>query len=603
MPQTKGQNFQDVQDSALPVLGYATRTTDDTITSGIDTEFDTPLRMFATATPDAKLNFSAPNIIGANTTKKSNPSVNGGISTSTTASTINFQTQATTGLTFSITFPTATIGLFYRVLFSFTSTGTILGTFSASAASVGALVAPNTLITTGTMLIGYIDLEATATNAWKTAGSATSIIENSVSGTARIIRFASGATDNSSLIEQNETMALIGGGTWAFNSGTGVLSWSATANIALPGLADSVNQITAGNVTLTSGQVAYVTINRSGSGGSLTVTVATESSLTLTDSLIVLARRVGTTAYVGIPPVMLLQNGESKELGAGLSSENRTFVGISAESTSSAAWNTNLGAPLRTIPSDSSSVTTAVASIDTEIDKFNGQLRLTAGATVPSALPKRVTLSGADKTMLDTTIISETLSSLLLTFTGAQIDFTTGTVYASDGTSALGDNFTMPTIASTQYRWFSVTLVPTITQADNTMGAKLSVTAGASDGASPTAAIKPNFVSTGVPIGLIAVQGAVSGVNNISQANIRQLGQLGSAAPSTSGGTSGGLTSDLSTAGQTIASGFTLFYPDLTINTPDTFTVNGTLLGVDNIIVNGTLIIGASGSVRLLSTS
>ena len=60
MPETLGQNFQDVQDSALPVLNKAARTTNENIVSAIDSQFNHPLRLSATTpTADALLNIGA----------------------------------------------------------------------------------------------------------------------------------------------------------------------------------------------------------------------------------------------------------------------------------------------------------------------------------------------------------------------------------------------------------------------------------------------------------------------------------------------------------------------------------------------------------------
>lgn len=59
----------------------------------------------------------------------------------------------------------------------------------------------------------------------------------------------------------NALIRLINGGNWAFNAQTGVLSWSATANLAIPSLPDSANAFAAGSVTLNDGDVAYLTAN------------------------------------------------------------------------------------------------------------------------------------------------------------------------------------------------------------------------------------------------------------------------------------------------------------------------------------------------------
>jgi hypothetical protein len=57
------------------------------------------------------------------------------------------------------------------------------------------------------------------------------------------------------------SMRAINGGTWAWNATTGILSWSAAWQLAIPGLPASANNIIAGSVTLADGQVAYVVPN------------------------------------------------------------------------------------------------------------------------------------------------------------------------------------------------------------------------------------------------------------------------------------------------------------------------------------------------------
>lgn len=117
-------------------------------------------------------------------------------------------------------------------------------------------------------------------------------------------------------LNQNQTMRLISGGNWSYVNGSGVLTWSANANVSIPGLADSVNLIPAGNVTLTNGQVAYVQVNRAGAGGSLTVNVIAVASYSQSDSSIVIARRVGSVVQVGInSTTFTLADGDSRPIG------------------------------------------------------------------------------------------------------------------------------------------------------------------------------------------------------------------------------------------------------------------------------------------------
>lgn len=332
------------------------------------------------------------------------------------------------------------------------------------------------------------------------------------------------------LTNQLRSMELISGGNWAWNSGTGVLSWSAQANIAVPGLADTVNVIATGSATLTDGQVAYVSYNSTGPGGTLAVSVALESAVTVNDSLAIFARRVGTTVTVGLHGEMLLQNGESKELGAGLSIQNRTYLGIPTEASSSPAWNTVHGAPLRTIATDSTDATSAVASIDTQIDKFFGQFRIKPHPT----LVNRVIITGVDYTMLDNSILSQTLSNLVVNFTGSQIDFATGNVYQSDGVTALGINFTPFTIPTSQYFWYSINAVAQTVAADNRISVQMLVIGASAANASPSVAPLAAFSTGGKNLGQVLFQNVAG---TITLNTIRQLG-VGSG----SGGGTGNVT-------------------------------------------------------------
>jgi hypothetical protein len=132
------------------------------------------------------------------------------------------------------------------------------------------------------------------------AYSSTSFIGNSDSHETAIGELDARATTQKLIVNENEGIRFIDGGTFAFNSGTGVFSWSADIHISVPGVADAVNKIAAGNATLADGDVAYVTIFRSGSTPhTLSVTVAANSSVTLTDDLIIFARRSGSNLYYG----------------------------------------------------------------------------------------------------------------------------------------------------------------------------------------------------------------------------------------------------------------------------------------------------------------
>lgn len=218
----------------------------DSILGRIDQNFDSPLSLFASATPDALLNIAANQVeLGNGRLKSSAPSED--VINSYVATTINFQTASVSGgsvLTDGAAFalPTSTIGQFRRCVFVYRSDDNVIDThFSAEAASVGALDNPGILFAEiqGTP-VGYIDLEATAANAFKTAGSATAIIENKVGSTSTIYVFGGGASTGS-VASDNINYATDG----QFKSG--VKNWAAYADAAATSPVDG----TGGSPTVT----------------------------------------------------------------------------------------------------------------------------------------------------------------------------------------------------------------------------------------------------------------------------------------------------------------------------------------------------------------
>lgn len=189
MAQTKGQSNEEVNDAGLKNLGTLGRDQLDVLFGKLNTQFDAPLRLSATyPTPDSKLNFLASSVAQADGASVSAPALKSQVF-SLVASTIDFQTQVTTGATFSIAWPASTVGQFRRVGFTLLASGSIQVLFSAESATLGALVNAGTLLVKSGIAIGYIDLECTdVLGKFKTAGSATSIIEN-----VKISRFSSGS--------------------------------------------------------------------------------------------------------------------------------------------------------------------------------------------------------------------------------------------------------------------------------------------------------------------------------------------------------------------------------------------------------------------------
>ena len=332
---------------------------------------------------------------------------------------------------------------------------------------------------------------------------------------------------------QDRTMKLVRGGIWSWNSGTNQLAYTADAFVQIAGLAENRNTIPVASspITLASdGQVAYVEVNRTaGASANLTVSVAAVASVPLDGNTFVIARRVGTDVLVGSMSFRLI-NGQSTELDQGLSVQTRTLLGTSyTAATSSPAWNTILSAPLRTIASDSTSITSAVASVDTQIDKFFGQTRMTP----KTGDNTRVKISSADVSMLDSVTRSLTINSRLMSFTGAEIDIDTGNIYASDGLTLIG-TFTPLVPGVGNYAWYSVALSQGTTNGVNQTGVTINVLAGSSDGASAALAPRATFYSGGTPIGQFSV------FNNAGSVQLNTLVQLGSAGGGGGGGGSGG---------------------------------------------------------------
>jgi len=195
MGRTKIQNDQSVNAAALPVSRKAANTDTKDILSGFDTNFNSPLRLFASNPSDAKLNIESNTVTKADGTAVSSPPSQSNVPT-VPLTTINFQTGATTGATFdSLTFPTTTVGQYRRLALSLKSNGEIKAQWSDASATLAGLANAGSLFpsTSVNIPIGWIDLQATAATAYKTAGSATSIIENSVSGSPRIYNVGQGS--------------------------------------------------------------------------------------------------------------------------------------------------------------------------------------------------------------------------------------------------------------------------------------------------------------------------------------------------------------------------------------------------------------------------
>jgi hypothetical protein len=297
---------------------------------------------------------------------------------------------------------------------------------------------------------------------------------------------------------QDRNTKLVKGGVWSWNSSTNTLAWTLDAYIQIPGVAESRNTVLAASNTAldADGKCLYVDLNRTpGAAANLTVNVATIASVPNTQGILIIARRLGNNVFVG-NGTMLLVHGESKELEAGLSVQNRLVLGGASLLESSQYPTYDTRGAVNRITNNTESALDAIARHDVEFDKAFGQLRMIAKT---AGNKKRVRITGAERVMFSGETIAQEISSLRMSFTGAEIDFATGVIYGGDATlplstdfvTALGTNFTPATITASQYLWYSVAANPSTTNGDGTINIQFNVTAGSASGATPTAAIKP----------------------------------------------------------------------------------------------------------------
>lgn len=181
---------QTISRTALANLLGINGTELDDLLVAIDKEVNSPLRISATTpTADSKINFLSSEVEAADLAGKSVGPIAKSV-VSFAATTIDFQTAATTGGTVDITFPNSTVGFYRRVAFSLRKDAVLEAVFSSESLTLGALPDPGTLFVEGAIPIGWLDLEATAASPgrFKTAGSSTNIIENKVGSSQRIHR-------------------------------------------------------------------------------------------------------------------------------------------------------------------------------------------------------------------------------------------------------------------------------------------------------------------------------------------------------------------------------------------------------------------------------
>ena len=261
------------------------------------------------------------------------------------------------------------------------------------------------------------------------------------------------------------------------------VSWEETASntnelifheegfISIPGVAENRNRIAPQTITLDADdKVAYVDLNRvAGAAADLTVNVAAITAIALTRDTLIIARRLSGM-------VVMEYAGQVLNPGFRISVDD----------------------PLR-IP-----------------------LKLKEHESDPT----RIRVQASDALQADGSTVAQFLDGLLADFGGAVIDTVTGEVFEADGSTALGADYTPPTIAASQFRWFSVALVSNAPTAENRNPATLEIGIADTDGASAAAAKRANFGGDS-PVGQYYLQRNAGDTANeaITKANFVHLGQ------------------------------------------------------------------------------
>jgi hypothetical protein len=191
---TRGLTDDLEHDLLLPVLGQEPLSVAEDILQAIDSGFDFPLRLYANPmAPDSQIKIGPSQIQAPNGSGKSTSPIGVTIPASP-VSTIDFQSQVTTGATVTIVFPASTVGRFRRLALTLMGDGSISAEFSGEQVSLGSLASAAALFDATGTAIGWVDLECTdSSGLFKTAGSATLVVENAVGGVSRIVNLQGGS--------------------------------------------------------------------------------------------------------------------------------------------------------------------------------------------------------------------------------------------------------------------------------------------------------------------------------------------------------------------------------------------------------------------------
>lgn len=248
----------------------STGTGSPTFTYGAPGDISFPLRLYATTPANTALNiapFEVTDSLGIG--RASPPQVNA-VNTSqfVVITTIDFQTGTVNPPgNVTITFPSSTADDYRRVGFSYSSsTGIVTATFSAASGTFGGLANVGSLFVANQRPLGWVDLQSTGGTGYKTAGSATPKIENSVSGVIRVHNFSPAS---STLAVQGTTDQITVSQTGAVATLGTPQNIAATSSPTFAGITvngASTHGSAGGNTATFYGSLAITTLQYTGSG-------------------------------------------------------------------------------------------------------------------------------------------------------------------------------------------------------------------------------------------------------------------------------------------------------------------------------------------------
>jgi hypothetical protein len=266
----------------------------------------------------------------------------------------------------------------------------------------------------------------------------------------------------------------------------------------------------AGGYAMSEGDALYILLDTS----ALTPTplVAAVSSLPFTSNIYVIGVIRDGYFVPTSQALKTLESGENWSLGDNLSNEQAGRLGLTGNIGYDAYGSTEH-------INSSDDYPAAISNLDTAVQNIIGQIFMEP----QSPISKKVKVSGVDKTLLKGSIFGAKYKEHLIDFTGAVIDFASGSVYEDDGTTPLGVNFTPVIPAAGTWRWYAVNLLPGTVGSDNRLSLQLKITAAASNGASQAAAPRATFAG-GPDVGQVAVFSSDGlTISNIDYSNLLNL--------------------------------------------------------------------------------